>query len=68
MTPADLDARLTAAFGESDPATDAWIAASAAAHRGDLAELDRLSTRLQTGVADYERRLREVERVAGVAR
>lgn len=42
MTAADLDARLTELFGESDPATDALIAASVIAHRLPERELTAL--------------------------
>jgi hypothetical protein len=57
-----LDAQLTAAFGPSDPATDALIDASIVMHRNPraraaaLAELDAEPTRLKIGVAEFARR------------
>lgn len=63
---ADLDAQLDAAFGPCEPATADLIDASIGAHEA-LAALERISSGLLIGVADYERRIFALERYAGVA-
>lgn len=66
MTAPISDAQLTAAFGPSDPATDAMIAASLVLHRATRRELDDLTAGLAIGVAEFARRVRAVEQQAGV--
>jgi hypothetical protein len=65
---------LDIAFGPCDDATAELIAASIVMHSDPrvraaaLAELDRDTVRLKMGVAEFARRVRAVERRAGVRR